>query len=93
MSHTFHNQTAKVRNYRQTENIYNPKEIRRMFIYIKTKKAATGSKSDCSSLFILFFLSREGYPPKLSYMMLDDSTPKLSSMLTTAFDIGPGPHM
>lgn len=39
-----------------------------MFIYIKTKKAATGSKSDCSSLFILFSLSREDYPPKLSYI-------------------------
>ncbi len=33
------------------------------------------------------------YPPKLSYMIEDGSTPRLSSMLTTAFDIGPGPHM
>lgn len=33
------------------------------------------------------------YPPKLSYMILSGSTPRLSSILTTAFDIGPGPHM
>ena len=33
------------------------------------------------------------YPPKLSYMMLSGSTPRLSSMPTTAFDMGPGPHM
>ena len=33
------------------------------------------------------------YPPKLSYMMLSDSTPRESSIATTAFDMGPGPHM
>ena len=33
------------------------------------------------------------YPPKLSYMILSGSTPRESSMPTTAFDIGPGPHM
>lgn len=33
------------------------------------------------------------YPPKLSYIIEDDSTPRLSSILTTALDIGPGPHM
>ncbi len=33
------------------------------------------------------------YPPKLSYMMLSGSTPSESSICTTAFDMGPGPHM
>ena len=33
------------------------------------------------------------YPPKLSYMIDSGSTPRESSMPTTAFDIGPGPHM
>ena len=43
-----------------------------------------------------FYYSLENssnYPPKLSYMIEELSTPRLSSMLTTAFDIGPGPHM
>lgn len=38
-------------------------------------------------------LSLPFYPPKLSYMIDSGSTPRLSSMATTAFDIGPGPHM
>ena len=33
------------------------------------------------------------YPPKLSYMMEAGSTPRLSSIPVTAFDMGPGPHM
>ena len=33
------------------------------------------------------------YPPKLSYMIDSGSTPSESSIDTTAFDIGPGPHM
>ena len=32
-------------------------------------------------------------PPKSSYMMFSGATPKLSSMLTTAALIGPGPHI
>ena len=39
------------------------------------------------------FKSLSDYPPKLSYMIEDSSTPRLSSIATTAFDIGPGPHM
>lgn len=31
--------------------------------------------------------------PKLSYMIDSDSTPRLSSIFTTALDIGPGPHI
>lgn len=34
-----------------------------------------------------------GYPPKLSYRMFSGSTPRLSSMETTALDMGPGPHI
>ena len=41
----------------------------------------------------LLFNNLSDYPPKLSYMIEELSTPRLSSMLTTAFDIGPGPHM
>ena len=37
--------------------------------------------------------SEEVQPPKLSYMMDSGSTPSESSIWTTAFDIGPGPHM
>ena len=33
------------------------------------------------------------YPPKLSYMIDSGSTPRESSIETTAADIGPGPHM
>ena len=33
------------------------------------------------------------YPPKLSYIIDSGSTPRESSIPTTAFDIGPGPHM
>ena len=33
------------------------------------------------------------YPPKLSYMIDSGSTPRESSIPTTAFDMGPGPHM
>ena len=33
------------------------------------------------------------YQPKLSNIRFDMGTPKLSSMFSTAFDMGPGPHM
>lgn len=33
------------------------------------------------------------YPPKLSYIIDSGSTPRLSSIDTTDFDIGPGPHI
>ncbi len=41
------------------------------------------------------FLSDDwrNYPPKLSYMIDAGSTPRLSSIPVTAFDMGPGPHM
>lgn len=32
-------------------------------------------------------------PPKLSNMRFSGGTPRLSSMPSTAFDMGPGPHM
>lgn len=32
-------------------------------------------------------------PPKSSNIILSLATPRLSSIATTAFDIGPGPHM
>ena len=38
-------------------------------------------------------LIRSFYPPKLSKWSISIGTPKLSSMPSTAFDIGPGPHM
>ena len=37
--------------------------------------------------------SLEFYAPKLSYIMDFSSTPKSTSIFTTAFDIGPGPHI
>ena len=33
------------------------------------------------------------YPPKSSKCNISRGTPKLSSIFSTAFDIGPGPHM
>ena len=45
------------------------------------------------NLPLLYNINKDNYPPKLSYMMLSGSTPSESSMETTAFDIGPGPHM
>ena len=47
--------------------------------------------SDQSLRMLHMMLSDQ--PPKLSYMMLSGSTPSESSMLTTAADMGPGPHM
>ena len=44
-------------------------------------------------VLLLKLMEFSHYPPKLSYMMLSGSTPKPSSMFTTALDIGPGPHM
>ena len=43
--------------------------------------------------FLLIIFSVKNYPPKLSYMMDDSSTPRLSNIAITDFDIGPGPHM
>ena len=42
-----------------------------------------------------FYLSDlyQYYPPKLSKCNISIGTPKLSNMFSTAFDIGPGPHM
>ena len=37
--------------------------------------------------------SRYLFYPKLSYMIDSGSTPRLSSILTTALLIGPGPHI
>ena len=45
------------------------------------------------SLLLHYVINSADYPPKLSYMIEDSSTPRLSSIATTAFDIGPGPHM
>ena len=36
---------------------------------------------------------RNNYPPKLSYIIDFSSTPKSVSIPTTAFDIGPEPHI
>ena len=33
------------------------------------------------------------YPPKLSNIRFDIGTPRSSSIFSTAFDMGPGPHM
>ena len=41
----------------------------------------------------LLFVKKSRYPPKLSYMIDSGSTPSESSIDTTAFDMGPGPHM
>ena len=38
-------------------------------------------------------IPQRSYPPKLSYIIDSGSTPNESSIPTTAFDIGPGPHM
>ena len=59
---------------------YSPAEI--------TKKEA-GRKNRSASIS----LSADNYPPKLSYMIEAGSTPRLSSIPVTAFDMGPGPHM
>ena len=40
-----------------------------------------------------YYLGLFHQPPKLSYMIDSGSTPRESSMDTTAADIGPGPHM
>lgn len=66
MLHTFHNQTAKLRNYRQTQNIYNPKETRRMFIYIKTTERQLFRNPVAAPHLSSF--RQVNYPPKLSYI-------------------------
>ena len=48
-------------------------------------------RQDC--LVSLLLCNGIGHPPKLSYMIDSGSTPSESSICTTAFDIGPGPHM
>lgn len=37
--------------------------------------------------------SSANYPPKLSNIKFCAGTPRSSSIFSTAFDIGPGPHM
>ena len=64
-----------------------PRSLRLVNAY---KKKKTFEISD--ALFAYNFLGND-YPPKLSYMIDSGSTPRESSMDTTAFDIGPGPHM
>lgn len=49
--------------------------------------------ANAGAFYIIRCFLQQNYPPKLSYMIEELSTPRLSSMLTTAFDIGPGPHM
>ena len=39
------------------------------------------------------YIPKEFYPPKLSKCNISIGTPKLSSIFSTAFDIGPGPHI
>lgn len=45
------------------------------------------------ALFTFENENRGNYPPKLSYMIELSSTPRSVSIATTAFDMGPGPHM
>gem|GEM_PF-1535773 len=45
------------------------------------------------SLHLLYKGKPYAYAPKLSYMIDFSSTPRSVSMFTTAFDMGPGPHM
>ena len=74
-----------------TLSFYNKKEKRpsKHFSFYFCNTYAVGTFiSEAEYLHI-----KDSYPPKLSYMMLSGSTPRESSIETTAFDIGPGPHI
>ena len=62
--------------------------------YIKKKETLVKQRFPfLFSAFIQLLFSLQNQPPKLSYMMLLSSTPRSVSIATTAFDMGPGPHM
>ena len=57
------------------------------------KKTKSGPRKEPLSLTERGLTPIRHYPPKLSYMIDAGSTPRLSSIPVTAFDMGPGPHM
>ena len=60
---------------------------------IKSDKTKNSGKALCPTGVLTILLNEINYPPKLSYIMELSSTPRSVSIATTAFDIGPGPHM
>ena len=60
---------------------------------LRQKEAAPVIIPGCSLFGYGYESLRRDYPPKLSNIRLLIGTPRSSSIFSTAFDMGPGPHM
>jgi len=68
--------------------------IRVLFVVIRvTGKSRPAPSATFMTTLRVLCVECGGHPPKLSYMIDSGSTPNESSIWTTAFDMGPGPHM